>query len=156
MRIANVENNTLNWVSISSAGALDMTHCDFSVRDEMRHIIGSSESDVIIRSGKDQNKGCGKKDKDHMAFLCDVYEAQVARGRYFVHELVSDENHGHAQNENDSGGLVQVGISRMRRRRARICQSKCTDGHQRVDCGCEGTSQLVGRMALGCQQRRVA
>ena len=28
-----------------------MTHCDFSVRsarDEMRHIIGSSESDVLI------------------------------------------------------------------------------------------------------------
>ena len=39
--IASVENNTLNWVSISSGGALDMTHCDFSVRsarDEMtRH-----------------------------------------------------------------------------------------------------------------------
>ena len=35
----NVENNTLNWVSISLAGALDMTRCDFSVRsarDEMR------------------------------------------------------------------------------------------------------------------------
>ena len=32
MRIANVENNTLNWMSISSAGALDKTHCDFSVR----------------------------------------------------------------------------------------------------------------------------
>ena len=30
MRIANVENKTLNWVSISSAGALDKTHCDFS------------------------------------------------------------------------------------------------------------------------------
>ena len=40
MRIANVENNALNWVSISSAGALDMMHCDFRVRsvlDEMRH-----------------------------------------------------------------------------------------------------------------------
>ena len=46
MRIANVENNTFNWVSISPAGALDMTHCDFivrSARDEMRHIIGSSD-----------------------------------------------------------------------------------------------------------------
>ena len=32
MRIANVENNTLNLVSMSSAGALDMTHRDFSVR----------------------------------------------------------------------------------------------------------------------------
>ena len=51
MRIANVENNTLNLVSIFSAKALDMTHCDFSVRtarDETRQIIGSSEPDVII------------------------------------------------------------------------------------------------------------
>ena len=32
MRIANVENNVLNWVSILSAGALDMTHCDFSAK----------------------------------------------------------------------------------------------------------------------------
>ena len=30
MRAANVENTTLNWVSISSAEALDMTHCDFT------------------------------------------------------------------------------------------------------------------------------
>ena len=42
-----------------------------------------------------------------------------------------DEDHCHARNENDSGGLVHVRIGRMRRRRARICQSKCTDGHQR-------------------------
>ena len=32
VRIANVENKALNWVSISSGGALDMTHCDFSVK----------------------------------------------------------------------------------------------------------------------------
>ena len=53
MRVANIENNSLNWVSISSAGALDMTNCDFSekrARDEIRHIIGSSEPDVIIGS----------------------------------------------------------------------------------------------------------
>ena len=58
MRIVNVENSTLNWVSISSAGALGMTQCNFSVRsarDEMRHIIGSSEPDVIFGSDKDQN-----------------------------------------------------------------------------------------------------
>ena len=57
MIIANVENSALNWVSMSSAGALDMTHCDFSAtaaRDEMRHIIGSSEPDVIIGSDKDR------------------------------------------------------------------------------------------------------
>ena len=76
MRVANIENNTLNWVSISSAGALDMTHCDFSVRsagDEMRHIIESNKPDVITGSEKDQNWGCKKKDKDHMEFLCELY-----------------------------------------------------------------------------------
>ena len=91
----NVENNTLNWVSISSDGALDMPHCDFSVRsarDGMRHIFGSSEPDVIIGSDKDQNMGCKKKDKDHMEFLCELYEAQAARGRDFVHELTSEVN----------------------------------------------------------------
>ena len=95
MRIANVENDTLNWVSISSAGALGMTHCDVSersARDEIRHVVGSSEPDVIIGSDKDQNRGCRKKDKDHVEFLCEVYEAQVARGRFFVHELTSEVN----------------------------------------------------------------
>ena len=93
MRVANIENNSLNWVSISSAGALDMTNCDFSerrARDEMRHIIGSSERDVIIGSDKDRNRGCKKKDKDHIEFLCELYEAQAAQGRYFVHELTSE------------------------------------------------------------------
>ena len=45
LRVANVENNSLKWVSISSAGALDMTNCDLSerrARDEMRHIIGAA------------------------------------------------------------------------------------------------------------------
>ena len=115
MRIANVENNALNWVPITSAGALDMTHCDFSVtsaRYEMRHIIGSSEPDVIIGSDKDQNRGCKKKDKDHMEFLCEMYEAQAARGRCeLTSEIeldneVSGEDHGHAGDENDSGGSV--------------------------------------------------
>ena len=32
MRIANVENNALNGGSVSSGGALDMTHCDFRAR----------------------------------------------------------------------------------------------------------------------------
>ena len=59
-----------------------MTHCDFSAksaRDEMRHIIGSSEPDVIIGSDRDQNRWCRKKDKDHIEFLCELCEAQVAR-----------------------------------------------------------------------------
>ena len=70
MRIAN---SALNWVLISPAGALDMTHCDISARaarDEMRHIIGSCEPDVIIGSDKDRNRGCRKKDKDHTEFFC--------------------------------------------------------------------------------------
>ena len=64
MRVASVENKALNWVSILSAGALDMTHCDFSVRsarDEMRHIIGSTEPDVIIGSDEDQNRRCRRR-----------------------------------------------------------------------------------------------
>ena len=64
MRIANVENNTLNRVSISSAGALDRTHCDFSVRsarDETRHIIGRSKADVTIGSDKDQTGGAERR-----------------------------------------------------------------------------------------------
>ena len=72
MRIASVENSALNWVSISMGGALDMTHCDFSgrpARDETRHIIGSSEPDVIIGSDRDRNRECRKKDKDHKEFL---------------------------------------------------------------------------------------
>ena len=47
-------------------------------------------SDVIIGSRKDQTRGCKKKDKDHMEFLCELYEAQAASGRYFVHELAPE------------------------------------------------------------------
>ena len=72
MRVANVESNALNWMSISSATALDMTHCDFSVRSargEMRHIIGCCEPDVITGSDNDQNRGYKKKEIDHIGFL---------------------------------------------------------------------------------------
>ena len=68
-----------------------MTNCDFSerpARDEMRHIIGSSGRDVIIGSDKDRNRRCKKKDQ--IEFLCELYEAQAAQGRYFVHELTSE------------------------------------------------------------------
>ena len=71
-----------------------MTHCDFSARrarDEMRHIIGSSEPDVIIGCDKDQNRRCRKRVKDHMEFLCELCEAHVAGGRYFVHELMREQ-----------------------------------------------------------------
>ena len=93
MRVANVENNSLNWASISSARALDMTNCDFSARparDEMRRIIGSSELGVIIGSGRDRSRECRKTDKDHTGFLREPYEAQAARGRHVVHELTSE------------------------------------------------------------------
>ena len=101
-----------------------MTHCNFgarAARDEMRHIISSSEPDVVIGSAKDQNRGCRKKDKDHIEFLCELYEAQVARGRYFVHELTSEvnsimkcvEDHGHAGNKNGSGRSVHVRVGRV-------------------------------------------
>ena len=88
MRLANVENNTLNWASISSARAFDTTHCDFSVRsvrDDMRHIIGGSEPDVIIGSYREQNRDARQKDKDHTEFLCELYEAQVARDLFCAH-----------------------------------------------------------------------
>ena len=82
--------STSGTASISSAWALDMTHCDFSVksaRDEMRHIIGSSEPDVIIGSDRDQNRECRKKDKDHDKFLC-----ELSRGRHFVLKPTSEVN----------------------------------------------------------------
>ena len=56
----------------------------------MRHIIGSSEPHVIIGSDKDRNRGCKKKDKDHIEFLCELCEAQAAQGWYNVHELTSE------------------------------------------------------------------
>ena len=55
MRIANVENNALNWVSNSSGGALDMTHCDFGVRsarDEMKSSFGPTK----IRTGGSERR----------------------------------------------------------------------------------------------------
>ena len=56
----------------------------------MRHIIGSSKPDVIIGFDKDRNRGCKKKDKDRLQFLCELYEAQATQGRYFVHELTPE------------------------------------------------------------------
>ena len=59
-----------------------MTHCDFSVRSA--HIIGSSEPDVIswVRQRSEQ-VDAERRTKDHMEFLCELYEAETARGRYF-------------------------------------------------------------------------
>ena len=93
MRIANVERIILNWVTNSSAGALDMTNCDFiarSARDEIRQILGSCDPGPII--GSDQSRRCSRKDEDLMEFLCELYGAQVACSRYLVHEQTSVEN----------------------------------------------------------------
>ena len=77
----------------------------------MRHIIGSSEPDVIIGSDRDRNRECRKKDRDHIEFLCDLYEAQVARGRILraradisseLENEVRREDHGHARDENST------------------------------------------------------
>ena len=95
MLIASGENDTSNWVRSSSAGVLDVTQCDFSTgsaRDEMRGVVGSSAPDVIVGSDKNQNRGCRKKDKDHVKFMCELYDAQAARGRYFVLEPASVVN----------------------------------------------------------------
>ena len=54
--------------------------------------MGISELDVIIGSDKNQNRRCRRKGKDHIEFQCELIEAQVARGRYFVHELTSEVN----------------------------------------------------------------
>ena len=104
----------------------------------MRHIIGNSEPDVIIGSDRDQNRRCIKKDKGHIEFLCELYEAQVARGRYFVHELTSEVNSRVrclakviAGNKNGSGGSVYVRVGRAQRRRTGICQRKRVNDHQR-------------------------
>ena len=103
----------------------------------MRHIIGSSESDVIIGSDKDQIRRCRKKDKDHMKFLCELYEAQVARSRYFVHELTSevklenemrDEDHRHAGTRTTVADLCMFGLAACV---TRVRQRERTDGHQR-------------------------
>ena len=132
-----------------------MTHCDFSARaarDEMRHIIGSSEPDVIIGRDKDRNRVCRKKDKDHIQFLCELYEEQVVRGRVFVHELMSGVNSemkcmampgtrtavadlcmfGLAACDEEGPGFVNASVRTIThtRRVAVRLRSKCTSTHR--------------------------
>ena len=83
MRIANVENNALNWVSISSGGALDMTHCDFSARaarDEMRHsqVVTSRGTEHSLR----ESVTCRKIDQISSLHRCRCVVKWI--GRYFV------------------------------------------------------------------------
>ena len=63
MRIASVEHNALNWVSISSARALNMTHCDVGVRsardeDTLLKAVSRMSS---IGSDKDQNRDARRR-----------------------------------------------------------------------------------------------
>ena len=152
MRIASVENNTLNWMSSSSARALDMTNCDSSVRsarDEMRHIVGCSERDVIIVSDQGQNRGYRRKTKVHMQFLCELYEAQAARGGCFVHEQTSeskfenevcDADHHHARNK-DIGGrtCASLGWPHVLKEGQDLSTRACGRSrmHDKLACGCE-------------------
>ena len=124
MRIATVEKQPIGFVCGSTPTWRIACHFSArSARDEIRRVIGRSEPDVTIGSDRDQNRGCRKKDKDHTEFLCQLYEAQAACGRNFVHELASAvnsrvpcvaKNHDHARNENDSGRPVHVRAGRMR------------------------------------------
>ena len=56
-------------------------------RDEMRHISGSSEPDVIIGSDKDRNRVQKEGQRSH-----GIPVRAVWRGRYFVQELTSEAN----------------------------------------------------------------
>ena len=106
----------------------------------MRHIVGSSEPDVIIESDKDQNRGSIKKDRDRMEFLCELYEAQAARGRHFVHELTSEVNSrlrcvakimSMLGTRTAVADLCLFGLAACDEGGMRICQRKRTNDHQR-------------------------
>ena len=93
-----------------------MTLVMMLARDENKHIVGSSKPDVIIGSGKDLNRGCRRKDKDHMEFLCEVYAAQSPlRARADIRSKfgkdVSDADQGHARNKNTCGRLVHFWLA---------------------------------------------
>ena len=83
MRIASIENNTLNWVSNASAGALDMTNRDFSVRsaqDAIRHCMSEAVSSMSsLCLTKIRTEDARDKDKDHLKFLCKLCEASKRR-----------------------------------------------------------------------------
>ena len=57
----------------------------------MRHIVGINEPDVII--GVRQRSEQGMQEEGQVPHgIPKLYEAQAARGRYFVHELTSEVN----------------------------------------------------------------
>ena len=147
MRIVSVENDAL--VSISSAGALDMMHCDFGVRsarDEMRHIFGSSEADVIIGSEQEmQEEGQGPL-RIHVRI---VRSTGSARSPLRACADIRSEDHGHARDENSSSGFVHVRAGRRRRWRTQgsstqACERSPT--RDKLECGSEAIVQ--GRTSM--------
>ena len=80
------------------------------------------------------------KDKDHMKFLCEMYESQAARGRYFVHELTSEVNSrkrcmakvmAMPVTRTAVADLCMFGLAACDERRTRNCQRKRTHDHHR-------------------------
>ena len=120
MRIANIEKNTSNWVSISSAGALDVTLSDFSMRsapNEMRRVVGSSTPDVIIGSDEAQNRDARRRTKItwNSCVSCTKRRRRVVDTSYIRADSRSgsenemhDEDHGHARSENSRSRSVHV------------------------------------------------
>ena len=132
--------------------------------------------DVIIGSDNDQNRGCKKRDKDHLEFFCELFEAQVARGRYFVHELTSEVNSrmwcvmkimamlgtrtavadlcmfGLAACDMEGPGFVNVSVRTIinaRRVGARL-QNKRTGTHQHARINANTQSRKVSERKRGC------
>ena len=91
MRISHVETNTLNSVpsslAVHSSRRIVASALDRHVMK--RDIMEMRQHDVFTESDKNQSRGWRKEHKDHMEFLCDLYDAQVASGRYCVHEQTS-------------------------------------------------------------------
>ena len=92
--------------------------------DVVLHFVSCRpHAEVTIRqSDRDRNRWCKKKLKDHVEFLCELYEAQAACGRCFVHELMSEVNSRMRcvakimtmpGNQSSDGGSVYVLVGRV-------------------------------------------
>ena len=94
-----------------------------------------------IRTG-----GCRKKDDDHLEFLCELCEVQVARCRYFVHELTSEVN---SRMEWVAKIIAMLGTKTKVAglcmfRRTRICSTQVfgrSPTRDKLACGCEVNAQ---------------
>ena len=130
-----------------------MTNCDFSerpARDEMRHIIGSSEPDVIIGSTRTETGDVRGRTRNISNFQlnCTKHKRRARNNvRSELENEVHGEDHGHAMDERCVFGLAACGdgrpgfvnasvrtITNARHVGVRL-QSKCagTCRHARVD-----------------------